>query len=36
MAAAAWLALLVALLAGYSVITLESLGSEAVLDFLKK
>jgi len=33
MAAAAWLALLVALLAGYSVVTLESLGSEPVLDF---
>jgi len=33
MAAVAWLALLVALLAGYSVVTLESLGSETVLDF---
>jgi len=33
MAAAAWVALLVALLAGYSVVTLGSLGSESVLDF---
>jgi len=33
MAAAAWMALLVTLLAGYAVVTLESLGSESLLDF---